>query len=83
MAQVKICTTSDVKKIYIEHLNKVKVREANCVLIERRYKEMVREHEYLIEEIAYLRNELEEVRHDLTIAYHEIPLWALKIITED
>ena len=83
MAQVKICTTSDVKKMYIEHLNKVKVREANCVLIERRYKEMVREHEYLIEEIAYLRNELEEVRHDLTIAHDDIHWWAQNAITED
>ena len=83
MKDTKDLTMHDIKQVYYENLNKVKVRENNCLFIERRNKELVREHEYLIEEIAYLRNELEEVRHDLTIAYHEIPLWALKLITED
>ena len=83
MKAIKDLTMNDVKKVYIENLNKLKVREAACLLIERNYKAMVREHEWLVEEIAYLKQELEEAKEDLAEKDDHIVWWERNSIADE
>lgn len=72
-----------IEQVYLEHLNKLKVRERTCSLIEQRNKEMIREHEYLIEEILFLRQELEEATEDLIEKDDHIVWWERNSISNE